>query len=241
MSEEYYLTEEQKIQMEIEKEEKRKKKKNNKLWKILTIVFIIAMVLFLGYYFWSRNFGVTVRKPVLYLYPEKTTEIRVTLDFNGALTTTYPKYLTGWKVLAEPDGTLTDESGKTYNYLYWEGESTVKYDMTEGFCVKGEDTAQFLEKALAGLGLTRREANEFIVYWLPLMEKNNYNVISFQTKTYEENAKLYIDPKPDTVIRIFMTWYGSKKFVEVSPQTLSAPERDGFVVVEWGGSEVCPR
>ena len=97
-----------------------------------------------------------------------------------------------------------------------------------------------LEKALAELGLTRREANEFIVYWLPLMEKNNYNVISFQTKTYEENAKLFIDPKPDTMIRIFMTWYGSKKPVEVSPQTLSAPERDGFVVVEWGGSEVRP-
>ncbi|MBP5263018.1 MAG: hypothetical protein J6Z33_01435, partial [Lachnospiraceae bacterium] len=72
------------------------------------------------------------------------------------MTTTYPKYVDGWKVVAEPDGTLTDESGKTYNYLYWEGESTAKFDMSEGFCVKGEDTAEFLEDALEKLGLTRR-------------------------------------------------------------------------------------
>ena len=44
--------------------------------------------------------------------------------------------------------------------------------MTEGFCVKGEDTAAFLEDALSKLGLNRKEANEFIVYWLPLMEQN---------------------------------------------------------------------
>ena len=240
MGEEYYLTEEQKIQLEIEKEEKKKKRKKNKLWKILTGIFIAAVVLFLGYYFYYRVFGVEVRKPVLYLYPEETTEVVARLDFNGKLTTTYPKYMDGWKVVAEPDGTLTDESGKTYNYLYWEGESTAKFDMSEGFCVKGEDTAEFLEDALEKLGLTRREANEFIVYWLPLMENNNYNVISFQTDAYEENAKLFIDPNPDTVIRVFMTWYGSKKPVELPSQTLTAPERNGFVVVEWGGSEVRP-
>ena len=243
MGEEYYLTEEQKIQQEIEKEEKKGKKKKSKVRKFVRIGIIVGIVLFalqLAYEWLYSQYGVTQRKPVLYLYPEETTEVAARLDFNGKLTTTYPKYVDGWKVVAEPDGTLTDESGKTYNYLYWEGESTTKFDMSEGFCVKGEDTAEFLEKALAELGLTRREANEFIVYWLPLMENNNYNVISFQTDAYEENAKLFIDPNPDTVIRVFMTWYGSKKPVELPSQTLTAPERNGFVVVEWGGSEVRP-
>ena len=32
------------------------------------------------------------------------------------------------------------------------------------------------EEALADLGLTRREANEFMVYWLPMMEPNPYNL-----------------------------------------------------------------
>ena len=76
---------------------------------------------------------------------------------------------------------------QTYNYLYWEGETYAQYDLSKGFCVKGEDTAAFLEDALEQLGLTRREANEFIVYWLPLMEHNPYNKISFQTDIYTDN------------------------------------------------------
>ena len=62
--------------------------------------------------------------------------------------------------------------------------------MSNGFCVKGKDTAVFLEGALEQLGLTRREANEFIVYWLPQMEQNPYNIISFQTDAYTNAAEL---------------------------------------------------
>ena len=32
------------------------------------------------------------RKPVIYLYPEKETEVSVNLDFSGKLTSTYPEY-----------------------------------------------------------------------------------------------------------------------------------------------------
>lgn len=137
-----------------------------------------------------------------------------------------------------PDGTLTDTKGMTYNYLYWEGTSPVDFDFSTGFCVKGSDTAEFLENALADLGLTRREANEFIVYWLPLMEQNEYNLISFQTDIYTDNAELMIDPEPDTLIRVFMAWKECDEMTEIPAQTLTAPERTGFTVVEWGGSEV---
>ena len=108
--------------------------------------------------------------------------------------------------------------------------------MSRGFCVRGEDTAAFLEDALARLGLTRKEANEFIVYWLPLMEPNAYNVISFQQEAYTAQAPLEISPTPDTLIRVFMTWQGSEAFVAVAPQDLTAPERQGFTAVEWGGT-----
>ena len=119
-------------------------------------------------------------KPVIYLYPEQTTEATVILDYAGSLTCTYPVYDNGWTVTAQPDGTLTDATGQRYNYLYWEGLRDASYDFSEGFCVAGEDTAAFLEDILAQMGLTRHEANEFIVYWLPLMEHNPYNLISFQ-------------------------------------------------------------
>ncbi len=177
-------------------------------------------------------------KPVIYLYPEKKTDVSVKLTLDGGLICTYPKYNDGWKVTALPDGTLIDAKNQTYNYLYWEGETYAKYDMTKGFCVSGEDTAKFLEQALEKLGLTRREANEFIVYWLPLMEQNPYNIISFQTDIYTEAAKLDVDPAPDTLIRVFMAWYKTDEYVNLPEQELSAPKRSGFTVVEWGGTEI---
>ena len=177
-------------------------------------------------------------KPVIYLYPEQETDVRVTLELAGELTCAYPAYDDGWSVRAAPDSTLTDESGQTYRYLYWEGTSAVDYDFSTGFCVAGEDTAAFLEDALAQLGLTRAEANEFIIYWLPRMQDNAYNLISFQQETYTDSAKLTIDPAPDTLLRVFMAWQPSERFIELPAQELSAPERTGFTVVEWGGCAV---
>jgi len=186
---------------------------------------------------WEPEPGVDY-KPVIYLYPEEKTEVSVTLDYNGKLTCTYPFYDNGWTVTANPDGTLTDANGQTYNYLYWEGETNAQYDLSKGFCVKGEDTAEFLEYALAELGLTRREANEFIVFWLPMMQNNEYNIISFQGTTYTDSAKLNIDPAPDTLIRVFMAWQASEIYVNIPEQELNAPAREGFTVVEWGGTEI---
>ncbi len=177
-------------------------------------------------------------KPVIYLYPEAETDVTVQLDYVGDLTCTYPAYDGAWRVAAAPDGTLTDESGQTYRYLYWEGTDNVQYDFSEGFCVPGSETAAFLEDALAQLGLTRAEANEFIIYWLPQMEQNAYNLISFQQETYTDAAKLTITPQPDTLLRVFMAWKPLTSAVEISPQPLTAPERTGFTAVEWGGAKV---
>ena len=177
-------------------------------------------------------------KPVIYLYPEAETDVTVRLDYAGDLTCTYPAYDCAWRVAAAPDGTLTDESGQTYRYLYWEGTDNVQYDFSEGFCVPGSETAAFLEDALAQLGLTRAEANEFIIYWFPQMEQNAYNLISFQQETYTDAAKLTITPQPDTLLRVFMAWKPLTKAVEIAPQTLTAPERTGFTAVEWGGAKV---
>ena len=184
---------------------------------------------------------VTSEKPVIYLYPEEETRVSVTLDFDGDLTATYPAYGEGWMVDASPDGTLTDPAtGRQYYCLFWEGVTDRTYDFSNGFCVAGEDTAAFLEDALAQLGLTDKEADEFIIYWLPKMEHNPYNLISFQTTAYTDGAELTIDPAPDTLIRVFMAWRGLDKPVEIAPQTFTAPSRTGFTAVEWGGTEVRP-
>lgn len=175
-------------------------------------------------------------KPVIYLYPQEETPVTVELDYKGILTCTYPKYRDGWNVVAQSDGTLTDENGLEYNYLYWEGIWNGNYDFSEGFCVRGADSAKFLEEILPQLGLNRREANEFIVYWLPQLEKHPYNLISFQQENYSEGARLTVSPEPDTVIRVFMAFQPLDEKVEIPPQNFVQPERAGFTLVEWGGT-----
>jgi len=123
-------------------------------------------------------------KPIIYIYPEEETEVTVELGRKENLTCTYPVYEDKWEVIAKPDGTLKDEeTGRTYYALYWEGINIKKYGnkLEEGFVVKGEDTIKFLEEKLEILGLNEKEAEEFIVYWLPKMQNNKYNYIRFQT------------------------------------------------------------
>ena len=177
----------------------------------------------------------TEAKPVIYLYPEEETEVSVTLDYDGTLTATWPAYEDGWLVTAQPDGTLHDAAGNEYSYLFWEGESDTVYDFSQGFCVAGADTAAFLRDTLAEIGLTPREYNEFIVYWLPQMQDNAYNLISFQSERYAETVKLDITPAPDSMLRVFMAWKPLDQPQQIEPQTFEPFVRDGFTVVEWGG------
>lgn len=179
-------------------------------------------------------------KPVIYLYPESRQEIQVDLSLNGELSCTYPEYANGWTVTADPDGTLRDKNGKSYNYLYWEGDIYTSFDFSHGFCVKGEDTAKFLEETLASLGLSEKESNDFIVYWLPLMQDNPYNVITFQDSAYTDAARLSISPTPDTLIRVFMVWYPTDEKCDIPPQSFTPYIREGFCAVEWGGTKAFP-
>ncbi len=180
-----------------------------------------------------------VYKPVIYLYPEETTDINVKLTLDGDLVCTYPEYPeNGWNVTAEPDSLLCDSDGNEYSYLFWEGDSDYNWDMSEGFVVKGEDTVSFLKEKLSYLGLTPKEYNDFIVFWLPKMQNNKYNLISFQTELYEQYAKLDITPEPDCIQRVFMAYKALDEYCEIPEQNLESFERHGYSVIEWGGTEI---
>lgn len=185
-------------------------------------------------------------KPVIYLYPEEEMDVTVWLDFDGVLTASWPAYPEeGWQVRALPDGTLYDEAGEAYSYLFWEGIGDTEYDFSQGFCVAGADTGEFLRETLAEMGLTPREYNEFIVYWMPRMQGNPYNLIAFQgtqiasqARLTIDSAPLTIDPVPDSLLRVFMAWRPLEEPVEIAPQRPMPFQREGFAVVEWGGAEV---
>ena len=203
--------------------------------KILILALSVILVLLTG----CNPLEQKAKKPVIYLYPTSQQTVSVELEYKGTLTCTYPEYKDGWKVKAQPDGTLTNLSdNREYSYLYWEGVSNNKWDMSKGFVVKGTETEKFLQEKLEYLGLTPKEYNEFIVYWLPIMKDNKYNSITFVGEDYENIAELKITPKPDSILRIMMVFKPLNKPVKIEEQELKPFVREGFTVVEWGGTEL---
>lgn len=180
-----------------------------------------------------------VWKPILYLYPteQTTVSVRFAAEAEVRLIHTYPEYgPDGWRVVADPDGTLHDAvTGMEYYALYWEAVGDLGIEVAQGFVVKGEDTAAFLESCLATLGLSRREANEFIVFWLPRLEGNPYNLIHFATDAYDAAIPIHIQPPPDSLIRVYMLHRPLQEPQSIEPQVLTSVARTGFVAVEWGG------
>lgn len=179
-----------------------------------------------------------IEKPIIYMYPEKACSVNVSLEYKGELTHTYPKSDGNWEVRADPDGTLEDANGRKYYGLYWEGIPEKSIVPNCGNVVEKDSLISFLEASLDQLGLNFKEANEFIVYWLPRLEQSEYNLIYFAQQEYTDQARLNILPKPETEIRVMMGFVPLKSPITIPPQKLpSRPERKGFTVVEWGGVE----
>ena len=201
------------------------------------LLWVFVIILVFGILGAAMN--LSSAKPVIYLYPEREMDVRVQLNYDGKLDTTYPAYPEGgWLVTARPDGTLIDKAdGREYSYLFWDGFYDNKFDFSKGFIVKGTDTARFLQDTLSAMGLTPREYNEFIVYWLPKMQNNAYNLIAFQGAEYTDHARLTVTPKPDSLLRVFMAFKSVPYPYPIPPQTFPKFERRGFTVIEWGGSD----
>ena len=47
---------------------------------------------------------------------------------------------------------------------------------------------------------------------------------------------LDIEPKPDSVIRVLMTFKGLENEIKIDEQVLTPVVRNGYSVVEWGGT-----
>lgn len=185
---------------------------------------------------------IMVEKPVIYLYPTEKTAIEIKLDLKGKLLTTFPKYDKNWDVIAEPNGQIFDKkTNRYYSSLFWDGTidfPSAHYKFDDGFVVAKEKLVAFFIEKLEHIGLNNQETNDFIQYWLPILERNNYNFIHFLVnEECDEIATLNVNPKPETSIRIYMEFYGLEKFTVIKEQQLPKTERKGFTLVEWGGAD----
>lgn len=230
----------------MEEKSNQKKEKRSKKEVIYTIKMTILFTCCIGLAIILPVFYILVigdnsaYKPIIYLYPTEKTEINVELGNPQKISHSYPKYENSWKVIAEPNGDLIDtKNGRKLYSLYWEGKNKKTKQINSGFCIKGSDTTKFLEEKLEILGLSEREANEFIIYWLPKMEENKYNLVYFETADeINDYMPLNITPTPESLIRVMMIFKAVDCYVNIPEQHLETLQRTGFVAVEWGGTEV---
>ena len=188
----------------------------------------------------SGNGGSELKKPAIYLYPEKYMDISISLNLiNSSFVCLYPEFTSEntWKVHAYPSGEI-EIKNKKYPYLFWDADSYVTQNINKGFIVKSEEAQSFLEEKLRILGLNERESFDFITFWLPVLKRNKISLCSFQNAEFFDNFKLKIEPKPDSILRIFLTIKKIEKTVDIEEQTLKKFERKGFTVIEWGGSSI---
>ncbi|MFO0729044.1 MAG: hypothetical protein U1E65_35015 [Myxococcota bacterium] len=185
----------------------------------------------------------TVKKPVIYLYPEKKTNVTVKVDVVGEFSAQYPKTKFGtWNMVAMPDGTLFDpKTEKKYGYLFWEAKnpSALTIDPAKAYCVKSDESERFLEDAALRFGLNDREKTDFVSFWIAALEQNPYSLVQFLTDDEcAAYASMSVEPKPDTEIRLFMMFQRVNKPVKVGSPVMPEKKREKFTVVEWGGANL---
>lgn len=182
----------------------------------------------------------TVRKPVIYLYPEETTRVAVRVSPTGSFIAQYPEVQNGtWEVVAHTDGTLFDtRSERRFGYLFWEAQSAahLALDAKRAHLVKSADVETFLEKTLARFGFNDRERTDFISYWIAPLRKNPVSMVQFlvgdECNAY---ASMSINPRPDTLIRVYVLFQRALANAQVGSPALPEFKRQRFTAVEWGG------
>ncbi len=177
-------------------------------------------------------------KPVIYLYPETTTKIDVSLAPKGGFTKSEPAYNDGWHVVAEPNGQLLNlGDGVTYPYLFWEGRGGMYSEPTKYWVVAQADVHTFLVSTLARLGLNTQETADFMEFWEPRMQGAPYYKIGFHgTNVMNAIAPMKLSQSADTLVRILMDFSELSSPLASNPPMLPAtPVRKGFTVIEWGG------
>lgn len=184
-----------------------------------------------------------LKKPVIYTYSDVEKAVDITIRPKGELTFTYPLAEAGkWSGTVHADGSFTS-NGKNYPYLFWEGErkQSLQPDFSSGFVVNRDEVVPFLEKQLTAMGLNEKEQTDFITFWGPIMTQSESGFAHFVfNEDYDELATLEISPKPDHMFRVYLLWTPLQAGQHISPkrQTIPKMTREGFYVIEWGGSEV---
>lgn len=184
----------------------------------------------------SGIFEAHVDKPNIYLYPTKKTRMTVSLDLpeGGKVTESIPAYPKKWKnIRVKPDGTIN----RKYEFLFYEADIPGDWQKVEGWCIAQKDLRFFFMTNLRDYGFNKKEINDFMEYWIPrLNDKPYYKIYPQHTETINSIIPLKINKEVDSLLRLFYFFEASDYHLQLITPQVPVFKRDGFVVVEWGGS-----
>jgi len=177
-----------------------------------------------------------VRKPNIYIYPETTIQLELSLNFpmGGKIVTSIPEYGLGWNVTVTPEGTINDE----YSYLFYESIQPDVWQMSEGWIIRKEDLKNFFTGNMALYGFSEREIKDFNEYWIPrLTGFPLFAIYPQEAFRIESVIQLNFSQQPDDVLRLFYIIKGIHEMPAImitDPKIYNYFSRDGFHVSEWG-------
>ena len=175
-----------------------------------------------------------VEKPAIYIYPDTDRDFHVELEFmDGAiLVSSIPRYSSGWDVFVETTGLIDNQ----YDYLFYEASIREAPELYSGWSLRRDDLAEGLKDILSGLGLNRKETEDFLSYWQGrLTDHEYYCVYPASDEIIDCYVGLKIFPAPDARLRFWLFFKGEREHRKLPEPVLSGFERGSTTVIEWGG------
>lgn len=177
---------------------------------------------------------ITVLKPNIYIYPETKLSLHVSIIFprGGSVIESIPLYENGWNIEVEPSGKINN----IFDYLFYESENPDLCQYRSGWIIKKDDLTSFFTQNMLETGFIQKEIDDFIEYWIPLL--NNYSSYAIYPQyalDIEKMIELNFSCKPNNVLRLFYVIKGvNGDKINIAVPIIPRFVRKGFSVTEWG-------
>ena len=173
-------------------------------------------------------------KPNIYIYPTTQLNLNVQISFpmGGEIITSIPDYGKGWNITVDTNGLIDNK----YRFLFYESIQPNVWQREQGWIIKKDNLESFFRANMAEYGFKGMEIEDFIEYWIPLLDKNEFYLIYPQTKNILYKViSLDVSIQPDNMLRLHYLIKGTNNNnINLAAPTIEGFKRDGYYITEWG-------
>lgn len=175
-----------------------------------------------------------VDKPNIYIYPDSTINLCVSLKFpqGGRVTNSIPAINKNeWCVKVDSNGKINN----LYDFLFYESIQPDIWQIEKGWCISTNLLEDFFMTNMQDYNFNDKEIADFLDHWIPILNEYEYYKIYPQTSEIIETViELGFSSQPNNVWRLFYGVIGCNEFEEIPVPEIEVMNRNGFTVIEWG-------